>query len=246
MPNLKDISLNPEDLKLKVLGWGQPGSGKTYFYREFPAPRYLFDFDGGYITLRGCDIEFDLYQDAWDQIQGGKLVNSAWDIFEKKLQEFAKDLPFASVCLDSITALELSIMEKLQKLNPSMENGRKKRAPTLPDYQELIAVMKRLLIMFKNLPCNVYVTAHEQILQNELTKSINFLPRITGKNAPSELFSWFDEVYHFEPTEEKGVMSYKVRTTPAKKHFAKSRWGCLDTYEEASFERILEKVRASV
>ena len=54
MPNTKDLTFDA--LKLKVLVYGESGTGKTLFAGTFPKPLF-FDFDGGMLTLRGKDID---------------------------------------------------------------------------------------------------------------------------------------------------------------------------------------------
>ena len=60
MANTKNITV--ENVELKVLVYGDSGTGKTTFLSTFPN-LYVFDFDVGVLSIRGKDVEYDVYYD---------------------------------------------------------------------------------------------------------------------------------------------------------------------------------------
>ena len=234
-PNTKDLSL--KDMNHKILVWGASGTGKTTFIGTMPTPIYVFDYDGGILSLRGKDVEYDPYVDT---VRNGILAKSAWDMTLDKLGEFSKECPFATVALDSISTLETSIIARLCATASTTR-------PSLQVYGDLIRADKKLFLDLLALPCNIVVTAHEQVIKDEISGGLMIRPLIVGKQLPGQLPMFFDEVYrqHIGEGKDKEV-EYLIHTKGGRNFTAKSRLGVLDPVEESDFQGILRKVEKSI
>ncbi len=229
--NCKDISI--ENIKLKVLVYGQSGTGKTYFAGTFPKP-YFFDFDNGMKTLRGKDIEYDTYADV---LRNGIAVESAIQKYEAKLNQVIVDHKFDTLVIDSVTLLEDMMMANILRVN-----GRKE--PTLYEWGLLISHMQQVFQSFTKSGKHVVCIAHEIPQKNDITGEVTILPLISGKKLPGQLPIWFDEVYRAVVTKDsQGIPKYELITRAGAMYTAKSRVGCLAEREVPSFEVIMNKVK---
>lgn len=238
MANTKDIKT--DNMKLKVLIYGGSGTGKTTFAGTFPKP-YFFDFDGGMLTLKGKDVEYDTYV---DKNPAGRPT--AWSDFEAKitsLYEAGRDqFPYESVIIDSMTTLQECCMRYIQYNNRSAS-----KMPTLQEWGMLIDKLQDTLYKVTSLDCNVVVTAHEQVIQDDLTSEILVLPLISGKKLPDRLPLWFDEVYHARVERGKNREPiYQVMTVAERKYKAKSRLRLFEQFEtDFGYDKMVAKLRAS-
>ena len=221
---------------LKVLGYGESGSGKTLFGSTFPRPSYYFDTDDGMLSLKGLeDIEYDTYEDIDLSNPKGAVA------VEAKLKELHKECPYKAVVFDSITTLADLAMNRILHLN-----GRASGVPQQQDWLQQMTWLKNLILRGKALPCHVYFTAHEQIIQDEATMQVKCLPLITGKLA-GKLPLYFDEVYHMETTIKDKETVYRLLTKNNGKYLAKSRlnskFNYFDTYEPQDFKLLEAKIK---
>ena len=217
--NAKDI--NVEGLKLKVLVYGKSGTGKTTFGCTFPNP-YVFDFDNGMLSQRGKNVEYDVFDN--------------YGAFEAKLQALERECKYDTLVFDSVTTLQKYLMKHLLVLN-------RRKEPTLHEWGRLIDGLSELFMRIGKLPVHVVVTAHEQLLQDELTSEILVLPLIVGKKMPAQMPLWFDEVYRAQVAKSKDGADYQLLTVADTRYTAKSRLACLSAVETPSFEAIMAKVR---
>lgn len=208
MSNAKEIKT--ENLKLNVLPYGKSGTGKTTFACSFPKP-YVFDFDNGMLSQRGRDVEYDTYSG-----------DAAYQKFNAKLMEFEKECPFDTLVLDSITTMQEYKMAMIMQAN-------NKKVPTQYEWMVLITDMKDLFNRITKLPCHVVVIAHEQLVQDDITGEIMYMPVVYGKKLPAQLPLWFDEVYRLTVGRSKeGDPEYVFSTAADTKYQSKSRLRCLE------------------
>ena len=237
MSNTKDIDVI--NLKLLILLYGKSGTGKTYFFRTCPKPCYVFDFDGGMLTLRGEDISYDFYGDT---VRNGVLAKSGASQMEKKLRILQREadkgkLPYTTIGIDSISTLQDSFMRRLLR-----DSGRDRG--TKLEWGLLIDRLQEFLADLYKLNCHVVVTAHEQVAQDEVLGDFMIWPLIVGKKLPGKMPNYFDEVYRLQAKRrKKGETTYEIITRSTTRFTAKSRLGCLDTVEKPDFNYILKKVK---
>lgn len=230
MPNAKELSL--KNFHLVCMVYGKSGTGKTRFAGTFPKP-YFFDYDGGMLTLRGQDIDYDHYDDV---VVNGVVRRSAIDLTNQKLREFEKDCPYETLVFDSMTIYQDLLVAHITRASKTekMNQG---------DWGSYHDYMKGLIFAAKRLGVNLVFTAHEQIIAPEegVGTGVLILPQFFGKMA-TKVTAYFDEVYRTS-VKRKGQETVYVLDTRAGYDFtAKSRLGELSSEENPSFGDIMEKV----
>lgn len=221
--------MNTKDIKpdvLNILVYGRSGTKKTSFAATCPKP-YFFDTDKGMMTLRGRDIEYDTYE------------RGDWKKLSRKISEVTDEKsPIETLVFDSITTLqEVALAEGL--LIDC------KKEPDIHVWGITIRMLRLFLESITKCKKNVVVIAHEQLVQDDITKEVQVLPAIAGKDLPSQMPLYFDEVYHTEMKRNNTTKldEYKMLTRCKLRNVAKSRLGCLDEYEVPDFNAIMKKVK---
>lgn len=226
--NSKDISV--EGIMLKVLIYGRSGTGKTSFACSFPRP-YVFDFDNGMLSQRGRDVEFDCFSD--------------WKSAEAKLRELEADCKYETIIIDSITTMQEYMMKDILLAS-------KRSKPTLHEWGSLIDRLQDVFMRATKMASHVIITAHEQLIQDDITSEVQILPLIVGKKLPGQITIWFDEAYRMQVGRgKKGEPVYQLLTRADTKYTAKSRLRVLDTVTDWSsegkmvnpYELIMEKLK---
>lgn len=183
MANAKDLSL--DDYKLKVLAYGDFGTGKTRFAATFPKPHYI-DFDGGILSLGGMDIDYETFSKDPDR------AKKEFERFQKHVRDYVlpkvKDGTFETIVIDSLTTLSEVILNAIL-----IEE--KRDHPQLQDWgQQINGLVQIINKLVGNKRCHTIFLAHEQVYTNEDGAIIKGLPLLTGKLAP-KVGLYFDEVY---------------------------------------------------
>lgn len=178
-PSLSMKSWANESQFSRILLMGDSGTGKTHFIGTMPKP-FVMDFDRGLATLRGKDVGYKM------------LSIDDWLVLKNTVQEWRKGAPegFQTFALDSITMASEAAMAYVLK-----KNGHTGQQPNIGEWGDAIREVKDLLGYITTLPCNVVVTAHMQIVKDELLGDIQYQPLIFGKDLPSRMPIYFDEVY---------------------------------------------------
>jgi len=234
MPNARSIDVTKA--KLKVLVWGPPGGGKTWFAGTFPKP-FVFDFDGGITTLTGLDVEYERFDPKDPQ---------AYRAFDLRLKAFETNPPKEreTVVLDSLTTLQEVVETQVQ-----MVNGHIGQPMQLQEWGQVIDKLTDTMYRMCHLVekgYHIVVTAHEQIEKDEVLARLVVRPLVVGKALPARLPLWFDEVYYAYGTRGKdSKTAYYLQTQPDALHLAKSRHrGALEALEPQDFQHIYRKIVA--
>lgn len=212
--NARDITL--DNLKVKMLLYGKSGTWKTTHACSFPRP-YVFDFDEGMLSQRGRDAEYDTIR--------------VYREFETKLAELESlassgSFPFGTIVLDSVTTMQETRMNSILEMNS-------KKMPTLNEWNILISGTVDLFMRISKLPCHMVVIAHEQLVQDEITGEIMYVPVIAGKKTPAQLPLWFDECYRTQVVMgSKGEVVPQLVTTATTKFQAKTRLNLLNPVQD--------------
>jgi len=227
MPNTKDLGIT----QLKILIWGKPKSGKTYFFKTFPKPAKAYMFDpNGMLSLRGEDIDYEMY-----------MGPAGYRKFRRDLESDMKIGKYKSIMIDSLSTLQQCMMKDVQQENiKSTENYQ------IQEYMVYFSRLRALVIDLVNYPTHLLFTAHQQILENKITGEVAILPSLYGKDMPDEFPMFFDEVYHTEIKPHRGAPSeYFIRTQPTSILMCGGRAdkdNILKDLEVPDFKQILEKV----
>lgn len=188
---------------LKVLVYGNSGTGKTIFGASFPGPIFVADFDGKISSvanfLRGNpklgEIEYETYLPK----PGGDdrpFVRYNTKLIELENAAKAGSFPYRTVVVDSLTLYADQMLKEIVVQNPGIK---RQHSPTtnltaMQDYMILNSHFKNMLVRVLQLPCNVVVTAHIQTNKDDITGEIHREPLLPGKLA-AFLPIMFEEVY---------------------------------------------------
>ena len=199
---------------VKVLITGDAGTGKSIFASSFPTPGFLFDLDRGALTYRGKDWDFVNYD----------IIAQSWMAFEKDLKEvtdLVKTGKYKTIIVDSMTALTELAMERALQLDP-------KRSPSggplwNVHYQIVKNLVEGKLRQILNLPANIVVICHLNIVKDEESGAvIDIQPLLTGQLS-TKIYGYFDEIYCAFSRMKDQKVDYYLRTVPRGMYKARSR-----------------------
>lgn len=181
MANLSDRK--PTD-RFHGLIYGDSGSGKTHLIGTFPDP-YIVDTDYGLEVLAGKDIEYDEYYVRADEA----AARTTWPAILAKADEYLEDPPHETFAVDSLTTLmDVAAAYVLGKAG--------RTTLQLQDYSSIYDEMTKLLVKLRRMPCNVLVTAHEEVTRDENTGKIIIRPLVLGKSFGPKLPIFFNNIYN--------------------------------------------------
>lgn len=189
---------------MKILVYGDPGVGKTTFAataEEHPAMRrtLVVNIEGGMLSIAGTDVL------ATEQIKNiADVENILWGIANK--DEPYKDLQ--TIVIDSGTELQTLDIEQIvaSALKKKQGGDRTQDDVYIEDYGKSTARLKRIFRHFRDLPCNVVVTAlTRRIMPNGASKKqdpIAIMPQFTEKLATS-VMGYMDFVWYMYQDDDK-------------------------------------------
>ena len=229
--NAKDLTPGQH---LKVLVYGDSGTGKTTFAGSFPRP-FFFDFDGGMMSLRGKDIEYESY-DVTDPDQSKQ--------FEKDQQTVLKRDDIDTLVYDSVSSLSLLYQATLLKLNNKTEMDLKEYGRLSRYFEKFFAA-----VTSPHLGKNVVCICHESRVETESGALKKVEPLVLGKMS-AKVSMFFDEVYYLTAAAPKQVGNQLKSATrilsarPSRTHTAKSRiHGDLFTIEQPTYAALMKGVK---
>lgn len=200
MAQLSD--LNPS-ANIKLLLFGDSGTGKTCFAMTFPGPIWVADFDG---KISSAAAFYSNMPDVLAQVEYENYValgkeDMPAERFNKKLGELKQlaregKFPYRTIVIDSLTTYADETMKYLMKENPGVKRmiTRLAQAPSQQDYGIANIFHKQLIGELVAFPCNIVVTAHIATEKDELTGEILRTPLIAGQ-LKQKLPIYFSEVH---------------------------------------------------
>lgn len=235
---LLDLAEEPQGLAgfSRILLMGDSGTGKTHFIGTMPKP-FVCDFDRGLQTLRGKPVKALPYNP------------DDWAAFRKEVMDWRKGPKYdcLTFAVDSLSMAADSAMRYV--LN---KNGRAGQQPNIAEWGEAIREVKDLLGYLTTLPCNVVVTAHMEMVKDELLGDLQYRPLIFGKDLPSRLPIYFDDVFKTVVQTKleggKTVSSYRLQVKPdMRTSMIKSRMNTdgklFEQYEEPDYGVLTKKLK---
>lgn len=194
---LSDIA---ENSFVKVLVYGDSGTGKTCLAASFPGPIEYWDFDG---KVSSAAQFFKSDKSKLDNINVTSFNKYSKETrimeWEKKARELdglkkAGKLPFQTLVLDSLTTFSNSMLDDY--IHRSQRGIKRALAdiPAMQDYQLLDKHLTQIISGLLALDCNVVMVGHMQVDKDELTGAMLRQPLMAGKFA-AKLPIYFDEVY---------------------------------------------------
>jgi len=229
MPSLKTAPKRASTF-IKTLVIGDSGSGKTTLLGTFPKP-YVCDFDGkGTDLLAGVDGWLEGYVGGWERFKADLKIWQKTGLPEDCL----------TVGIDSLT------FAADEALKAAMAKAGNSGNATQADWGRAIKDVKDVLGALTTLPCNVIVNVHVQVEKDELLGGIIWQPSIFGRQLPSQLPGYFDDVWSTRITPlVAGGAKYELLTRPDTrlkmlKNSAKGAW---DAVETPNYNHLLNKLK---
>lgn len=220
----KTSDIKPD--KVKILLYGEAGTGKTTFASTAPRPIF-FDFDNGLLSVRNKEgVSYVDYRDL--------ELKDIWSTFMEDVEEVGKGDEFDTVIIDSLSTISDTCMDHI--LQQSRRLG---KPPQQNDWMPQMIELKKMLKLLVAMPKHVIVIGHEQIIKDELTGRIWVLPLITGKMS-KQIGALFNEFYHAEVIQKGGKLEYKLLTQPSSIYLAKTSIGFPEAYIKPNFQEILK------
>ena len=219
--------INAEEYKLdrmRILAIGPAGSGKTTQLRSLPGKKLLFCFeDNALNSLKGdASIDYMLYLPDVVEIAPRSLATKqnaratpatgekpqAFDKFVKDFNNLLQDEETFSkydvIAIDSLTSLSKAVMDAVLWLNNRMG-----QQPAMDDWGAQLNTIENTVRKVTSLPRMVYITAHDTMMQDDLTKKIVNELVLTGQ-LKIRIPMLFSDIFKFFYDGEK----YKLLTRP--------------------------------
>jgi hypothetical protein len=229
------VSETTGDHKLKILAYGKAGSGKTSLFRTLPGRKFLYMFDPAGLNSLSADDDItyeefliDIVPMSVNTLKGSKDSSSpnyqSMETYSRWENDFQMRLDknwftdssveidgvkggFDVIGFDSLTTLTDIVMDRILQLNQ-----RAGKNPELGDYGILTNTLSRIVRNAAATNCTIFLTAHEQMQQDKLMRSISNEIMVPGQ-LRVKLPLLFSEIYHCTAeVDSKGLPSYKIST----------------------------------
>lgn len=216
-------SLSAEGVKLLV--YGQAGSGKTTLIKTLPNPIVL-SAEGGLLSIQDADLPY-IEVTTLDDLREAY----AWC---KSSKEAAG---FQSVALDSISEVAEVVLHHEMRKN---KDGR-------AAYGEMNTIMAEMIRSFRDLPGrHIYVSAKLEKSQDEMGKML-YNPSMPGKSLTQGLPYFFDEVLALRiERDADGATQRALMCDSDGMWLAKDRSGKLGAWEAPDLGAIIAKIGGRV
>lgn len=204
---------------IKVLVHGPAGSGKTRLCATTGGKTLIISAEAGLLSLREHDI------DVWE-------IKSMDDINE--VFAFLKtDTAYSWICLDSISEIAETVLvaEKAKT-----KDGRKA-------YGDMNDIMTTMIRAFRDLPKNVYMSAKQGKVKDDVTGGTFHGPSMPGQTLTQGLSFFFDEVFALQNWKDaEGNFQSALQTRRDAQYEAKDRSGSLNAAEPPNLGAIYAKI----
>lgn len=220
---LKSTKQAAADNGLKVLTYGQPGSGKTSLCATTGGNPVIISAESGLLSLRKHDIPVIEVTSIADVHEAYQFLTSS---DEAKV--------FDWICLDSISEIAEQV------LNFEKKNSKDPRQA----YGALSEQMQDLIRAFRDMPGkNVYFSCKMERIKDEATGGLLYGPSMPGAKLGQQIGYFFDEVFVLRAEKADDGQIYRTLQTQGDYNYvAKDRSGSLELYEEPNLAAIAAKI----
>lgn len=230
--NTKELSQGP----IKVLVYGESGSGKTSLAKTLPgAPKdvLVVSAESGLLPLKDSGIDYiDITRDQENALlPREKRLDVLLEAYKYLLTDEAKS-KYKWVVIDSLSEIQQCLMEALRLKHLNSKDN-------FAVYRDNLEKMSSIVKMFRDLPSfNVLMICLSERDKDDNGKIFqNFA--LTGKIA-SLIPQFFDQVMYLVADNEGKRLLFCDKTD---KVFAKDRSGRLNKIEDANMDVIVAKIR---
>lgn len=197
---VKLSELKTKDL-VKVLIYGDAGSGKTCFAAGFPGPVLYLDFDNkissaaryyaGQQRLAEIDVE-----NLAAGFNANPIMRLQQIVAQLATEQKAGEFKYKTLVLDSITTFSSAALSHIIKSNPGIKRVRSgsDEQPCMQDYGILKREFVRLIPGLLTLDMNVVMLGHVDTMKDEQTGEIVRGVMMDGSFS-QQLPIYFEEVY---------------------------------------------------
>lgn len=211
---------------IKILTYGQAGSGKTSMCATTGEPTIIISAESGLLSLRHADI---------DVIEVGSLadVHEAYGFITSEA-----GAKYRWVCLDSISEIAEVVLNYEKKATKDPRQA----------YGALSEQMQDLLRAFRDIPGkHVFMSAKLSSVKDDMTGAVLYGPSMPGSKLGQGIPYLFDEVFVLRAEKgEDGQVYRTLQTGSDFQYVAKDRSGALGFYEEPNLASIATKILTSV
>lgn len=206
---------------IKILVYGDAGAGKTIFAAGFPVPILYCDFDGKLSSAArfyaGDQERLKLIEHVPlnQQMQEDPMVAFNAQITQLIAMQKAKNFPFKTLVIDSITTFSSAVLAHIVRTNPGINRVQTKQGvqPGRQDYGILKREFQRLIPGLLTLEMNVVMLGHISVDKDELTGELVRGVLMDGSFS-QQLPIYFEEVYRAFVEEKAGVRTHMLQTRP--------------------------------
>lgn len=203
---------------LKVLVHGPSGAGKTRLCGTTGGKTVILSAESGLLSLADKDIDYIEIKSMADLYAAFPIVSAS---------------DYEWVCLDSISEIAEIVL--------ATEKAKTKDARQA--YGELETQMMQLLRGFRDIPKNIYFSAKQEKVKDEVTGGILFGPSAPGKKVGLAMPYLFDEVFALHTWKDnEGKVHHGLQTQRDAQYEAKDRSGKLEVIEPADLSAIYNKI----
>jgi len=204
---------------IKVLVHGGAGAGKTRLCATVKNP-IILSAEGGLLSLADEDIPVVEIKSIEDLMEAYSFLKS--------------DTKFDWICIDSIS----EISEVLLSAEKDKTNDPRKA------YGETQERMMKLMRSFRDLDKNIYFSAKQVRIKDEVTGGLVYGPSAIGQKLGPAMPYLFDEVFALHTwKDEDGIVQRALQTTKDAQYEAKDRSGKLEHIEPADLGKIYDKIK---
>lgn len=223
---------------IRVLLYGEMGSGKTTVAATFPKPLFL-NTDKGLRTIAGKDIPYI------DFNPGRPVYHKIIQILQDLQKGNLEGLEVQTVVIDGFTSLaELMLREIVLENRVSVGDPTKEKA-LFDDYGMLRQRMWSIATLLQSIPCHVVGTCWATIEKDEVSGQFIGRPEMVGKFRET-LGGYFDEYYFLEcraGRQGEPAYVYEAHTKPYRWWQARTRINLPAVIRDLTYEKIVEGMK---
>ena len=227
---------------IRLLLYGEPGSGKTRFSFTAPNPFFL-DTDRGMTTIQTLDdIKPPRFLPLSKSDQVYKISKDLLISIRDSTGPFKTDPP-GTLVIDSLNLLAEMILWEVMK-RPESGKGAIDPVNEKSDYSHWAQLQNRLKVLtdiIRDLPCHVITTCGLRIEKDSTNDSLIGLPSIPGSTRDT-IGHAFDEFFFMQPKGDGAKIKYMTYTNHFKYYAAKSRSGRPPILENATFSDLIKEI----